>query len=107
MNRYESHITLLKPDSTEKAKKLLDLAAKHKMKCSWITGDPVLGVGKWFYISGYDTDFTVLKDKVMSMSMYLKAAGFEVVREKIEQIMWDTKTGYFQCGVDCFACLDT
>lgn len=106
MSKFESHITLSKPSSMSKAKILLALASENKMKVSWITGDPVLGVGKWFYISSYSTDFDTLLRDVKNVSIKLKALGFEVIREKIEQIMYDTKTGHFECGVDCFACLE-
>lgn len=105
MKKFESHITLLKPISVDKAKLLFRLAKQDNMKTSWITGDPVLGVGKWFYISGYDEDFDLLLLKVKNLSRKLKDLGFEVIREKIEEILYDTKTGHFKCGVNCFACL--
>lgn len=107
MKKYESHITLLKPKSIHDARILFRVANEHNMKTSWITGDPVMGAGKWFYINGYDTCFEDILIKVKSASKALKDSGFEVVREKIEQIIYDTKTGHFECGVDCFACLDT
>lgn len=104
-HRYESHITVLKPLTTDKAKILFALAEDNQMKCSWITGDPVLGPGKWFYISGYNEDFDTLLMNVQNVARKLKALKFEVVREKIEEILYDTKTGHFTCGVDCIACL--
>lgn len=106
MKKFESHITLLKPTSIDKAKLLFKLATENNMKCSWITGDPVLGIGKWFYISGYNEDFDILLMNVKNVSIKLKDLGFEVIREKIEEILYDTKTGHFQCGIDCFACLN-
>ena len=106
MKRFESHITLNKPSSIDQAKLLFQIANEHGMKTSWITGDPVLGTGKWFYISGYDTDFDSLLNKVKNVAENIRARGVEVVREKIEEILYDTKTGYFTCGVDCTACLE-
>lgn len=107
MNKYESHITLIKPENDDEFNKLVDIAEKIGMKSSWITGDPILGPGKYFYISGYSDNFDILYTKVKEASQKLVDAQFKVIREKIEQIMYDTKTGHFQCGVDCFACLDT
>lgn len=70
----------------------------------WVSSNK--GYGKWFYISGYSTDFDNLLEKVKNVSNQIKNNNIEVIREKIEQIMYDTKTNYFTCGVDCFACLD-
>ena len=106
MTKFESHITLNKPKDITEAKLLFKIASDNNIKTSWITGDPVLGVGKWFYISGYSTDFDNLLEKVKNVSHQIKNNNIEVIREKIEQIMYDTKTNYFTCGVDCFACLD-
>lgn len=107
MRKFESHITLLKPQSTEKARLLFKLSEEYGMKTSWITGDPVLGTGKWFYISSYSENFDELLLRVKEMAVKLRDLGFEVVREKIEEILYDTKTGHFTCGVDCTACLET
>lgn len=106
MNKFESHITVNKPKNLKEAKLLFKIASDNNMKTSWITGDPVLGVGKWFYISGYSTNFDDLLTRVKATSEEISNHQIEVVREKIEQIMYDTKTNYFTCGVDCFACLD-
>lgn len=103
--KFECHITLLKPKTTKEAKILFDISSRHSFKCSWITGDPVLGVGKWFYISGYDKSFDVLLSKMKNVVMEVSSHNIEIVREKIEEILYDTKTGHFQCGVNCFACL--
>ena len=107
MSRFECHITLLKPENTEKARKLFTISESNNMKTSWITGDPVLGAGKWFYVSGYSESYDELLQRMTKTAMHLREEGFEVVREKIEQIMYDTKTGYFECGINYFACLDT
>ena len=104
--RFECHITMEKPKSTDDARPLFNIAEKHGMKTSWITGDPVLGVGKWFYISGYSPSYHDLLARMQSTAAAIRAAGHEVVWEKIEQILHDTKTGYFTCGVDCTACLE-
>ena len=104
--RFECHITVYKPKSNTEAKLLFTVAQEVKMKPSWITGDPVLGAGKWFYISGYSTSYDDLLGRMKAVASKLRDNNIEVVREKIEQILYDTKTGYFTCGVDCTACLD-
>lgn len=106
MSRYECHITLHKPVDTKLARKLFTISKEYNMKTSWITGDPVTGPGKWFYISGYSTSYEELLANMKKAAEQVRNLGIEVVREKIEQIMYDTKTNYFTCGVDCFACLD-
>ena len=76
------------------------------MKTSWITGDPVLGTGKWFYISAYSEDFDELLTRVKEVANYIREQSIEVIREKIEEILYDTKTNHFVCGIDCTACLE-
>lgn len=82
MRRFECHITLAKPDSILRAKALFNIAGAASMKCSWITGDPVLGVGKWFYISGYNTSSETLLASMKDVANKLRENGFEVIREK-------------------------
>lgn len=107
MSRFECHITLHKPKHTAAARQLFEIAQKYNLKTSWITGDPVTGPGKWFYLSGYSTSYDKLLEDMKAAADVIRNVGIVVVREKIEQIMYDTKTNYFTCGVDCFACLDT
>ena len=104
--KFECHITLNRPKDITEAKQIFSIVAKTKMKTSWITGDPVLGVGKWFYISGYNESYDALFANMKEVVEKLKELNVEIVREKIEQILYDTKTNYFTCGVDCFACLE-
>ncbi len=104
--RFESHITIRKPQSIVSARKLFTIAESNGMTTSWITGDPILGAGKYFYMNGFGTDYEVLLAKVKEVSQGLRFWGYDVVREKIEQIMYDTKTGFVECGVECVACLD-
>ncbi len=105
MSRYECHITLNKPKSTEEARKLFSIAANHNMKTSFIAGDPVLGSGKYFYLNGFDISFDLLKQRMELAVALIRNHNIEVLREKIEQILHDTKTNYFECGVNCTACL--
>lgn len=103
--KFECHITLLKPKTTSEAKLLFDISSRHSFRTSWITGDPVLGAGNWFYISGYDENYHNLFLKMKNVVREISSHNIEIIREKIEEILYDTKTNHFQCGVDCFACL--
>lgn len=106
MNRkFECHITILKPTNTSLARTIFKVAGSNNFKCSWITGDPVLGAGKWFYISGYAEDYNVLLERMLNVSKELKVHEIGIIREKIEEILYDTKTDHFVCGVNCHACL--
>ena len=104
--KFECHITLNKPKTIAEAKQIFKIVAQTRMKTSWITGDPVLGAGKWFYISGYNESYDELFISMKKVVVELTKLNVEIVREKIEQILYDTKTNYFTCGVDCFACLE-
>lgn len=103
--KFECHITILKPNTTEQARLIFKTASSSNFKCSWITGDPVLGAGKWFYISGYSEDYNTLLTNMLNVSKELKNSNIEIIREKIEEILYDTKTSHFICGVNCHACL--
>ena len=105
MRKFECHITILKPTNTESARLIFKTAQDNNFKCSWITGDPVLGAGKWFYISGYAEKYETLLDRMLNVSAQLKSFNISIIREKIEEILYDTKTNHFTCGVDCHACL--
>lgn len=102
--KFESHITITR-EIGDKMDILKEIALRNNMKLTYVADDAVLGVGKWYYINGYNISFDVLLEQVKLCSKELKSAGFDVIREKIEQILYDTKTGYFECGVNCTACL--
>ncbi len=82
---YECHVTVAKPaDATE----FKALAQQHGWKTSCIDGDPLLGAKAFFYFTchhgNYDKIFKKMKDLVGLL-------GGQVIREKIEQIIYDTK----------------
>jgi hypothetical protein len=89
MKHYECHITTRTPfavASTEIAKEL-------HWKTSEIARDPVLGNDTYFYLTTHDTDLGRMLGRMQTCVARMKEAGVEVVREKIEEIIHDTKLG--------------
>lgn len=86
---FECHITA-PSGSADKVKK----AGKDlHWKFSAIDGDPVLGAGVHCYLTTHDATFARIKQRMKAAAHVLEAAGVEVIRMKIEAIMYDTKTG--------------
>lgn len=86
---YECHITTAVADA-EIAEKI---AIEFKWKTSEIKRDPVLGDGSHFYLTAHDTNFHRLYTKMIMTAADLRNIGCAVLREKIEHIVYDTKTG--------------
>jgi hypothetical protein len=53
-----------------------------------------MGKQAYCYLTGFDTDAQALKERMLDISSDLRNAGIEVLREKIEEIIYDTKTGH-------------
>jgi hypothetical protein len=86
---FECHITL--HFQAGKNHRVQELAKSHHWKTSGITGDPVLGPGDWFYLTTHGADWITIFNRMQGMSAALIEIGVEVVREKIELIVYDTK----------------
>lgn len=69
-----------------------DVAAQLHWKTSQIERDPVLGKESFFYLTTHDSDYMRLFDRMRRAVFTLESAGCRVLREKIELIMYDTKT---------------
>jgi hypothetical protein len=89
MPRYESHITCDK----QHAEIVEALGNYFGFKYSVIAGCPLLGSGTYCYLTGYDTDAPRLRAIVQDCAQTLRNKNVEPLRLKIEQIIWDTKTG--------------
>lgn len=89
---YECHITI-NAESTVQLLWLEALAGDIGWKFSRIDGDPVLGKGVFTYFTRHDTNADRMKSRMQNAVARLSEAGFHVVREKIEHIIYDTKTG--------------
>lgn len=90
-NYYECHITL----KSRRADKE-DLEEITNWKFSIIDGDPVLGDGVKSYLTKqYSTklDLTEVTDFLLATSHLVQNLGFEVIREKIELVVYDDRKG--------------
>lgn len=70
-----------------------DLLYVGKWKFSEIDGDPVLGKHKYCYLTAYAYTMRQAKDFIIEARQALIGMNITPVREKIEQIMYDTKSG--------------
>jgi hypothetical protein len=84
----ESHITV----STEHALAAAEVAEAMHWKTSEIARDPVLGNKNYFYLTSHDTDWARMFERMHACTRVLKAHGIPVLREKIELIVYDTKS---------------
>jgi hypothetical protein len=93
MMSYECHVTT----TVAHAEAAEVLARALGWKTSEIKRDPVLGDGSHFYLTTHGNNFVSVKIRMHTLADSMKACGIPVVREKIERIVYDTKTGV---GID-------
>jgi hypothetical protein len=84
---YECHITL----SVDDAEKATHVAKEFHWKTSEIARDPVLGNATYFYLTTHTNDFPQMWEKMKTATAALEGFGVNVIREKIELIIHDTK----------------
>ncbi len=87
--RFEWHITC----PAENAKLVRDICELAGVVFSQITGCPILGQGEYCYVTGYNTESEEARAEVDRMEIVLHEAGVPLLRSKIEDIVYDTKTG--------------
>jgi hypothetical protein len=87
--RFEWHITVDKSYSVE-VRKLAEISGAV---FSQITGCPILGQGEYCYLTGYDTESDDVRIAIDFHTAHLRMLGVPVLRAKIENIVYDTKTG--------------
>lgn len=85
---HEAHITLNQADR----KVAEDIAAQFGWVFSEISGCPILGQGTYCYLTGYDPDAIVLFSEMATIAAVCRGRGLTVHREKIERIVYDSKT---------------
>lgn len=95
MAKFEAHITLPKADRDIVAALGGDGAG---WKFSEIDGDALMGAKPYCYLTAYDADGLALLARMRVVSHMLRARGVEVLREKVEQIVYDTKTNVNELG---------
>jgi hypothetical protein len=86
---YECHITIALADAEIGEK----VAEKFHWSTSQIERDPVLGKASYFYLTTHSKDFAEIEDRMNVATETLGLLGALVIREKIEQIIYDTKLG--------------
>ena len=85
---FECHITCY----TSQADKASAVAKTLHWKTSEIARDPVLGNDTYFYLTSHSNDLTHMMDRMKTATKTLQDFGVQIVREKIEVIIHDTKT---------------
>lgn len=87
---FEAHITF----NSQLYGDFLDKIAGPKFgwKYSVIAGDPVLGKDTFCYLSKHDTEPRALYVSMHDVATKLQSVGVAVLRMKIEEVLYDTKT---------------
>lgn len=89
---YECHITV----SVADAETATNVAKMGGWKTSEIARDPLLGEDTYFYLTCHAKEYTFILGKMKTCSAALESKGVKVIREKIERIVYDTKTAKVQ-----------
>lgn len=84
---YESHITVSIKDA-EIAQKIAD---QQKWKTSEIKRDITLGDNSYFYLTTHCPEIRMMFTRLEQTTASLRGMGINVIREKIELIIHDTK----------------
>jgi hypothetical protein len=88
MPKYEAHITL------DKAVAPRVKAGLKDWQYSAIDDDPIMGQKPYCYLTAYDPDAKMLKARMDQVVDILNTEmGIEVLRTKVERIIFDSKTG--------------
>jgi hypothetical protein len=92
MRKFEAHITMPREQSV--TINTLFAPVKDGWSYSQIDGDPLLGKRPYAYLTAYDPDGVTLLNRMQRLVVILEQAGVEVLRMKIEEIVFDSKTGH-------------
>lgn len=84
---FECHITV----STDDAELATTVAKALHWKTSEIARDPILGDKNFFYLTTHSKEFNAIWEKMNQASRTLTELKVNVIREKIELIVHDTK----------------
>lgn len=82
---YEAHVTLWPKDRD----KVGPIAKQHKFKLSELVGDVKLGNAPLLYLTSHDRTAERLGQRMADMVDHLRAVGVEVLRDKLEHVMFD------------------
>ncbi len=88
--KFEAHITMPREQR--------DLVERQASIMGWsfsiIDGDPIMGQKPYCYLTAYHTDGQKLLAVMNEVSGVLSKGGVTILREKLEEILYDTKTGH-------------
>lgn len=87
--KFESHITF--PISSAKTVEKIGIFSGWKY--SQIEGDALLGAKPYCYLTAYEPTEEELYNRMMTVKAFAETSGIEVLRTKIERIIYDSKTG--------------
>ena len=87
MEKFEAHITLPREKSD-----WVQAAAMENWKFSAIDGDALMGKKPYCYLTAYDSSAIELFKSMTQMCKILERVGVDVLRKKVEKIIYDTKT---------------
>ena len=90
MAKYEAHITCPR-ESSDTIQRLITRRLT-KWKFSAFDADPLMGDKPFAYLTSYDPSDEDMLDHMTEAAYALEAAGVPVLRQKIERIVFDTKT---------------
>jgi hypothetical protein len=93
--KFEAHITCPRDASA-----IVEKFAGDSWKFSAIDGDPVMGKRPYCYLTAYDTDAGRLLDNMEQTAEKLRWEEVEILRQKVEEIIYDTKTNW-NCMEQC------
>ena len=89
MPKFEAHITL----PIERAFLAQKAAAATGWKYSAIDGEAMLESKPYCYLTNYDPDGPTLLAKMDVLCRSLEGLGVNILRRKVERIVFDSKTG--------------
>lgn len=84
---YECHITTM----VSQAKQAAKIAEELHWKTSEIARDPLLGNDTYFYLTSHGATYDTIYSRMQEVKDRLYFAGVNVVREKIEHIVYDVR----------------
>lgn len=70
----------------------------NEWKFSQFDADPVMGDKPYCYLTSYNVDSTKLLNEMGACVAFAELDGIHVLRQKIERIIYDTKTGLNELG---------
>lgn len=100
--KFEAHITC--PRDASETVKSLTADGHGDWVFSAIDGDPIMGKLAYCYLTAYDVHAETLIARLNAKAAAIRKAGVLVLREKMEEIIYDSKTGHDRLEACCGRC---